>query len=147
MTVEKRLVSKYRLGPHLNSLTGFTLIEIVITAIVVAILAVIMIPQYTKFVEKGRAEEGKLMLKSIRAAEKIYKADNNTYTTNMNNLQAHIGNPNSSSNRGFDYSVTSADSITFTARATRRSGVNSGEYITIDQTGTIDPSGTDTWSL
>lgn len=127
--------------------SGFTLIEIVITAVVIAILSVIMIPQYTKFVEKGRAEEGKLMLKSIRAAEKIYRADYGTYTNNMSNLQAHIGNPNSSSNRAFNYTINPVFSSTnFTATATRRSGVNSGEYITIDQTGTINPSGTDTWS-
>jgi len=129
-----------------KGVVGFTLIEIVITAVVIAILSAIMIPQYVKFVEKGRGEEAKLMLKSIRAAEKIYKADNNTYTTNLNNLQSHIGAPNSNPNRSFNYSITSADSISFTSRATRRTGVNSGEYLTMDQIGTINPSGTDTWS-
>jgi type IV pilus assembly protein PilE len=127
-------------------LRGFTLIEIMITVLIIAILAAIMTPQFTRYVEKGRGEEGKLMLKSIRAAEKIYKSDNTTYTNNMNNLIPHIGRPNSDSNRSFDYTIPSASSTTFTARATRRQGTNQNEYITIDDTGVLNPNGTDTWN-
>lgn len=125
---------------------GFTLIEIMITVLIIAILAAIITPQFARYVEKGRGEEGKLMLKSIRAAEKIYKSDNSTYTNSMNNLTAHIGSPNSDSNRSFDYTIPSANSTTFTAVATRRDGTNQNEYITIDDTGVINPNGTDTWS-
>ncbi len=81
---KKMLLSRYSGKAIL--LRGFTLIEIMITVLIIAILAAIMTPQFTRYVEKGRGEEGKLMLKSIRAAEKIYKSDNTTYTNNMNNL-------------------------------------------------------------
>ncbi len=126
--------------------TGFTLIEIIITAVVIGILAAIMIPQYTKYVEAARGEQARLMLKSIRAAQKIYRSDNGRYTRHFSDLADHMTNPNSDPNRAFRYRIRMATSTRFTARAIRLSGKNRNERMEINHNGTFNPSGGDSWS-
>ncbi|WP_428897892.1 type IV pilus assembly protein PilE [Parelusimicrobium proximum] len=56
-----------------NNKKGFTLIELLVVVLIIAILAAVALPQYTKAVEKSRATEALLNVKAISdAANRTY---------------------------------------------------------------------------
>ena len=63
----------------INEKKGFTLTELVVTLIVFAILALIIIPAYRGYVKRGVATEGKSLLNEINAAQQIYYSRNGQY--------------------------------------------------------------------
>jgi type IV pilus assembly protein PilE len=58
---------------------GFTLIELMITVAIVAILAAMALPAYTDYVIRGRLVEGTNALSALRAQMEQYYQDNRTY--------------------------------------------------------------------
>jgi prepilin-type N-terminal cleavage/methylation domain len=58
---------------------GFTLIELMITVAIVAILAAIAIPAYTDYVRRGRITEAFSALSGMRVKMEQYFQDNRTY--------------------------------------------------------------------
>ncbi len=116
---------------------GFTLLEVLMVVIIIGVLATLAIPQYTKTVEKARASEAYSNLGTLRKAEWIFYNDllsNQNFTATIESLD--VENPNSMATRNFNYTIT-AGATTFTITATRVSGTNSGETITINQAGAI----------
>ncbi|ACC97659.1 PilE-like protein [Elusimicrobium minutum Pei191] len=69
---------------------GFTLIELLVVVLIIGILAAIALPQYNKAVEKSRASEALLILKSLHQAQKIYFMQTGTFTSNLDNLDIEI---------------------------------------------------------
>lgn len=66
-------------GPVVAATRGFTLIELMITVAIVAILAAIAIPSYQDSIWKGKRAEAKAaILKGLQAEERYY-TQNNTY--------------------------------------------------------------------
>ncbi|WP_428897749.1 prepilin-type N-terminal cleavage/methylation domain-containing protein [Parelusimicrobium proximum] len=59
---------------------GFTLIELLAVVLIIAILAAVALPQYTKAVEKSRATEALLNLKALSDASARYYLQNDSYT-------------------------------------------------------------------
>jgi len=122
---------------------GFTLIELFIVVLIIAILAAIAIPVISKNMEKSKTGEVVSTLNLIRMAEKDYYLDSNpkTYTTDFSLL--NIDNPNNvaSANRYFTYTIPTGNAVGFTATATRKDGSYTGDWYTIDQNGTITSSG------
>ncbi|MCP4652071.1 MAG: prepilin-type N-terminal cleavage/methylation domain-containing protein [Candidatus Omnitrophica bacterium] len=59
---------------------GFTLLELIIVVIIVAILAGLGIPQFLKVVERAKASEAVNVLGSIRGSELRYYAEHGGYT-------------------------------------------------------------------
>ncbi|MDI6606203.1 MAG: type II secretion system protein [Candidatus Omnitrophota bacterium] len=59
---------------------AFTLIELIIVTVIVAVLAAIALPNYTKAKEKALGQEAVANLKLIAAAEKIYRVEQGAYT-------------------------------------------------------------------
>ncbi len=84
---------------------GFTLLELLMVVIIIAILAAIALPQYLSFAERTRPSEISFLLGSVRAAELGYRASDpvQLYTTDFTLLP-------------FD---TSAYKVTPTSLATR----------------------------
>jgi type IV pilus assembly protein PilE len=72
---------------------GFTLIELMIAVVVIAILAAIGYPSYTEYVNRGKRAEGKVAL--MRAAQQLerFYSLNNCYPSGT----ANCGNAASSS--------------------------------------------------
>ena len=58
---------------------GFTLIEVMITCAIIAILSAIAYPSYTDFVLRGKLVEPTNALSGIRASMEQYYQDNRTY--------------------------------------------------------------------
>lgn len=65
---------------------GFTLIELMITVVVIGILASIAYPSYTQFVAKGARADGVAGLMNAANRQEQYYLDNKKYTDDMNKL-------------------------------------------------------------
>ena len=75
---------------------GFTLLELLMVVVIIAILASIALPQYIRAAEKARATEALTALGAIRQAEFRYKAlhTNSAYTNVANQLDVEMANSN-----------------------------------------------------
>ncbi len=65
---------------------GFTLIELMIALVVVAILSAIAYPLYEHQIEESRRTEARTALTELAAREERYFATNNAYTSSANFL-------------------------------------------------------------
>ena len=113
---------------------GFTLVEIMITTIILAVVAGLAIPSYTATVEQSRINEALTTISIIHMGQKIYKLNNSTFWSGGANATiANIDN-----NLNVDISPTFYDDIDFSAvsatgytvRVTRNatSGGNTGWF-------------------
>src|SRR5437016_10231652 len=68
----------------MNQKNGFTLIELMVVIAIIAILATLAIPTFNKFIAKSKRTEAIMQLHSLYAAEKIYWAEQGTYSTQLN---------------------------------------------------------------
>lgn len=132
---------------RLANKSAFTLLEILIVVLIIGILATLAIPYFIKTVENARASEAKANLRLIYTGEKVYRLNVGRYTWGTLGLSGintylNLDIPENPNLRHFDYRV-SGGIDNFTATASRVSGPNAGETITIDQDGNIDESG---WS-
>lgn len=64
-----------------NRTGGFTLLELMMTVAVVAILAAIAYPSYSQSIIKGRRADGSTALLNLANRMEQYYAQNNTYAT------------------------------------------------------------------
>lgn len=62
---------------------GFTLIELMITIAIVAILAAIALPSYDRFVKRTRRADGHELMMRIAAAEERFYTNRNTYSDDI----------------------------------------------------------------
>ncbi len=72
------------MGPRQNK--GFTLIELVIAMVIVAILAAIAVPSYSNYVRKSRRTEAKSVLLDLASLEERYYSTQNAYTATAADL-------------------------------------------------------------
>jgi type IV pilus assembly protein PilE len=64
-------------------LLGFTLVELLITMVIVAILAAIAVPSYRNYVMRSQRSSAMTALLRIQAAEERFFLQNNAYTLNL----------------------------------------------------------------
>jgi type IV pilus assembly protein PilE len=105
-----------------SSLTGFTLLEMMIVVVVIGVLASIALPRYVRVVEKGRSAEARHVLGLIRDSELAYYLDVDSYTTSLTALGVQVPTACNASYY-FSYGIAGGGS-TFTATATRCTGAN-----------------------
>lgn len=135
-----------------NLLAGFTLIEVLITVIIIGILASIALPGFNKSIESSRAELAKTEIRQIYTAEKMYHLAypgqpynlyiNNTAPNGLFQLGYLPTDPTvstSAEGQYFDYTISGVSSTSFTATATRKS--DSSKYHQIDQDGNLTSTG------
>ena len=65
--------------------SGFSLIELMITLAIVAILASIAVPSYQKYMMSSRRTDATTMLQRVATAEEQYFFAHSAYTDNANN--------------------------------------------------------------
>ena len=76
--------------------SGFTLLELLMVVIIIAILASLALPQYFKTAERSRIAEALTILSQLRQAEQRYKAENGVFTSDVTVLD--VDDPNPASN-------------------------------------------------
>jgi len=98
---------------------GFTLVELLVTVVIVAILAAIAYPLYTHYVEKSRRSAAVTALQRVASAEEKFYATNNAYTDQMTNLgyDKNSNIPAPTNDDWYAVSVTSANPDTYTITA------------------------------
>jgi type IV pilus assembly protein PilE len=119
---------------------GFTLIELIVVVIVIAILASFAVPQYITSIERAKEAKAKNALGIIAQAEKMYRAENDTYVNVADGsfdatLGSYVELAEIDADTDWDYAVTGASTTAFTATATRNGGSNNGETVIVDQSG------------
>jgi len=138
----------------MNKKKAFTLIEMMITISIIALLATTAIPIYDRMILKAKSDEAKAVIQSIVFAEERFRQENGRYfptnreVTNEEEIFANL-RINLSQSTNFIYSITTGvgydgfDNIdgNFTVRATLRRDTwntcNSGGAI-CKQNGTLD---------
>ena len=66
--------------------TGFTLIELMISVVILSIITAIALPSYTRYVTRTHRSEALALLNEAAAREERYYAQNNAYTSTLANL-------------------------------------------------------------
>lgn len=72
---------------------GFTLIEIMVVIVILAILAAVVAPRIIGRVDESRVTESRVQIANLETALKMYKLDNGHYPTTGQGLRALIEMP------------------------------------------------------
>lgn len=120
--------------------TGYTLMEIMMTLVLIAIMAGIAIPTFTKAVERSYWRAAGDVLLTVYAGEQVYHSLNDQYNAASGGSgwsAIYMDNPNGTTLPA-TFAVTKSGTgagATFTATGTRDDG--SGRQMTINQTRTL----------
>jgi prepilin-type N-terminal cleavage/methylation domain-containing protein len=69
---------------------AYTLFEVIVTTIILAVLASLAIPRYTSTLERTKAGEGFQILESLLKGQNAVNFANGAYATNINQLDVQI---------------------------------------------------------
>jgi type IV pilus assembly protein PilE len=125
-----------------NQQRGFTLIEIMITVAIVAILAAVALPAYSDYLMRGRIPEGTSGLAAKQVQLEQFFQDNRTY-------KDAPACKSDTSGKHFDFSCTTEEARTFVLQAVGKGGAAGFTY-TVNQAGdkatTAVPSSPTGWT-
>ncbi|HEX9564652.1 MAG TPA: prepilin-type N-terminal cleavage/methylation domain-containing protein [Gemmatimonadaceae bacterium] len=113
---------------------GFTLLELLMVVIIIAILASIALPQYMRVSERSRASEALSVLSAIRSSEHRFKAFDpaQLYTTNLQAVDTDIpGIGTTPASTMWTYTVTGTAAGS-NGKAARSGGKYAGKTIELD---------------
>ncbi len=72
---------------------GFTLIELMVVVVILAVLAVIVLPNIMDRPDEARKVQAQQNIKAIASALKLYKLDNYVFPTTDQGLEALVSKP------------------------------------------------------
>jgi type IV pilus assembly protein PilE len=139
--------------PLKKRIDGFSLIEILIVIVALAVLAAIAVPMYQTTIEKSRKREAYAMLAAIRASQLRYYTANNAFTTDLTRLDFDPTQNSGGQTSHFTYCMSSADSNTFIASALRNTQNTQGlegtlrTVIQINQAGAVNETASGRFSM
>lgn len=137
----------------MSSKAGFTLVELMVVAIIVALLAAVAIPLMSANKKRAAATEGEAGLGTIRSALRAVYAEKGKYNENLNgggiNVSTVAGNvPGISvgdlNGKYFvddNYTVVSISASNYSIQVLGTTGVVDGVKITLNQDGTFGYDG------
>lgn len=71
---------------------GFSLMELLITVLIIGILAAMSLPSYVTTIEKTRTSEAVAVLNAVASAQDRYFMKKGTYVNSLSNLDINISN-------------------------------------------------------
>ena len=71
---------------------GFTLIEVMITVVIIAVIAAVAVPNYTDYVTRSKFQEAHGMLSDLRVKMEPYYMDNRRYSSDTAGATCGLGN-------------------------------------------------------
>lgn len=127
---------------------GFTLIELIITVVIVSILATVALPAYQNSVRKSRRADAQATLLTMQLQLEKWRANNDDYT---GRTAQQLGAPAAGTAIAayYTFAVTNAGATTFTVSATAIAGKAQADdqqsgtscaTLSIDQSGTRSPA-------
>ncbi|MEI8031537.1 MAG: type IV pilin protein [Comamonadaceae bacterium] len=112
---------------HSKTITGFTLIELMIVVAVIGILSMIALPSYQEYVIRGKIPDATSNLATKRVQMEQYFQDNRTY------VAAPLCTADTTTSKNFDFSCAQAATATiYTLQAVGKATMAGFSY-TIDQ--------------
>lgn len=120
-------VTTCSLGTYMNKQAGFTLIEVLITVVIIGVLAAVALPSYNDYLTRGRIPDATSNLAVKRVQIEQFFMDNRTY----------VGAPactldTTTSPKYFDFSCSAVDATSYTLQAVGK-GQMAGFTYTINQ--------------
>jgi type IV pilus assembly protein PilE len=109
---------------------GFTLVELMITLVIIGVLASIAYPSYQDSVRKSRRAEAFTALSTLQQAQERWRSNNASYTTTLANTATAGTAPNglgvasTTSSGYYTVGVGSASATGYTATATANTGTS-----------------------
>ena len=98
--------------------SGFSLIELMITVAIVAILGAVAYPLYMNSIRQGRRSEAISSLNALQQAQERWRANNPQYTPNLSDLgNSGTSGPNGYYTLSIDSSVVDASDYIMSAQA------------------------------
>jgi prepilin-type N-terminal cleavage/methylation domain-containing protein len=125
---------------------GFTLIELMITLLIVGILAAIAIPIFRGRLDSARWSEGKAIAGTLATAIRVYVSENGSNNIAETPTLAQLGfasddlkgtyfTGGESGTGNFEWDITSGQPLAFTVTAKKGSGISSPQQYTLNQDG------------
>jgi type IV pilus assembly protein PilE len=127
------MINHRKKDPAMSKHRGFTLIELMIAVVIVAILAAVALPSYNRYVQRGKISEATANLSTMRVKMEQYFQDNRTYAgACAAGTVAPL--PTAGDAKYFTYSCPTKDATSFVVQA---DGVGdlAGFTYTVDQGG------------
>lgn len=119
---------------------GFTLIELMITVVVVAILAAVALPSFMDQVRKARRADAVASLTQIQQAQERWRSNNSTFTTTLGSGGLGLGAATS----GNYYALTIASPATDGTATAVTGATTSNSYSVIATAPTTSAQNADT---
>jgi type IV pilus assembly protein PilE len=127
---------------------GFTLVELMITILVLGILAAVAYPSFLDAVRKSRRSDGIAALSAVQQAQERWRGNNVTYADNSQLTLAPTANPPglglsaTSSSGYYNIAITATGAANYTLTATAVSGKTQGDdgnckFLGIDAAGGV----------
>jgi general secretion pathway protein G len=79
--------------PGNNSLSGFTLIEVMVVVVILSLLAVMVVPKIMGRTDEARIVKAKQDIRALQSALELYKLDNFNYPSTDQGLEALVNQP------------------------------------------------------
>jgi type IV pilus assembly protein PilE len=127
---------------RVNKVRGFTLIELVIVVLIVAILAAVAIPSYRRYVVRSHRVDAQAALLDLAAREERFFYSKNAYTNDLADLNAQ----EAMAGDLYKVEVASASSTAYVVKATPLGAQASGDAactsLTLNNLGSRGSTGT-----
>ncbi|MDZ7925611.1 MAG: type IV pilin protein [Marinagarivorans sp.] len=118
--------------------SGYTLIEVMIVVVIIAILAAIAMPSYRSHICKVERNQAKSDLTLYaQALERFYTTNNFSYVGASNVFPAHSPSDGAAANKRFTLVTSASNATSFTLTATKTAGACSDAWVyTLTSAGT-----------
>lgn len=108
--------------PTARRLAGFTLVEVMVTVAIVAILAAVAVPQYRDYVTRGRIPDATSALAAKQVQLEQYFQDRRTY------VNAPACASDATTSQFFTFSCTASSATAYVLAATGKSSMTGFTY-------------------